>query len=101
MKYFNPEKFSFVSQALPEDTFGVVNFRGTEGLNQCYSFEINLVSNLRNIDLGRILQNSATFTIHREEGDIPFHGILIRSNNTRPSMITSFIGLSWRPGCGG
>ena len=69
-------RFEFVSKALPPDTFGVVRWRGSEGLSQCYRFEIELVSREANLDLRTVLQSPATFTLLRDEGDIPFHGIL-------------------------
>jgi type VI secretion system secreted protein VgrG len=76
MAFLQEKKFEFRSQALPEDTFGVVRFRGTEGLSRCYEFEIDLVSDNPEIDMTAVLENQATFTILREDGDIPFHGIL-------------------------
>ncbi|MFH1490606.1 MAG: type VI secretion system tip protein TssI/VgrG [Pseudomonadota bacterium] len=78
MAFLTEEKFQFVSQALPENTFGVVRFKGSEGLSKTYEFEIDLVAADPEIDLDKVLQNPATFTIIREEGDIPFHGILAR-----------------------
>jgi type VI secretion system VgrG family protein len=76
MAYLREKKFDFVSRALPEDTFGVVRFRGSEGFSRCYQFEIDLVSHDAEVDLTTVLKNPVTFTIVREEGDIPFHGIL-------------------------
>jgi len=76
MAYLTEKKFDFVSRALPEDTFGVVRFRGSEGFSRCYEFEIDLVSRDAEVDLTTVLKNPVTFTIVREEGDIPFHGIL-------------------------
>ncbi len=70
------KKFTFASQALPQDAFGVVNFKGSEGFSTCYQFEIMLVSNDPQIDITTVLQNPAVFTILRNDGDIPFHGIL-------------------------
>ena len=76
MAFTTENKFDFVSQALSKDTFGVVNFKGSEGFSKCYEFEITLVATDPEIDLDKVLQNAATFTILREDGDIPFHGIL-------------------------
>lgn len=76
MDYLNEKKFDFRSHALPEDTFGVVRFKGSEGLSLCYQFEIDLVSREAELDLTAVLKHPATFTILREDGDIPFHGIL-------------------------
>ena len=69
-------RFEFVSGALPPDTFGVVRFRGNEGLSRCYRFEIEVVSREADLDLRTVLQHPATFTVKRDDGDIPFHGIL-------------------------
>jgi type VI secretion system secreted protein VgrG len=76
MDYLTKKKFDFRSAAQPPDTFGVVSFKGAEGLSRCYEFEINLVSEKADIDLTQMLDNPATLTILREEGDIPFNGIL-------------------------
>lgn len=70
-------KFHFVSKALPEDAFGVVSFEGAEGLSKCYQFNATLIADKSDIDLTDVLQHPATFTIHREEGDIDFHGIVV------------------------
>ncbi|MEA3428618.1 MAG: contractile injection system protein, VgrG/Pvc8 family, partial [Thermodesulfobacteriota bacterium] len=76
MDYLSEKKFDFVSSALPADTFGVVRFKGTEGFSMCYEFEVDLISKNAEIDLTQVLKNPVTFTILREDGDIPFHGIL-------------------------
>jgi len=76
MDYLREKKFDFVSQALPRETFGVVRFMGFEGFSTTYKFEIDLVSNETEIDLSLVLENPATFTILRDDGDVPFHGIL-------------------------
>jgi len=79
MDYLTQKKFSFSSAALPADTFGVVEFRGREGLSQCYEFQVLLVSGNPEIDLLRVLDHPATFTIHRQDGRaITQHGILLR-----------------------
>ena len=77
MAFLTKEQFTFTSQALPETTFGVLGFEGTEGLSQCYRFNIQLISHQGDLDLEEVLQNPGTFTIRREQGDIPFHGILL------------------------
>jgi type VI secretion system secreted protein VgrG len=76
MPFLTEKKFDFVSTGLDPDTFGVVRFKGSEGFSRCYEFEVDLVSTEAEIDLDQVLKNPATFTILREEGDIPFHGIL-------------------------
>lgn len=72
------KKFDFVSQSpeLAPDAFTVVEFKGFEGFSTCYQFEITLVGVDPEIDIDGVLEFPATFTILRDEGDIPFHGIL-------------------------
>ncbi|MGM0417349.1 MAG: type VI secretion system Vgr family protein [Thermodesulfobacteriota bacterium] len=72
----NNKKFSFVSSSMPGDTFGVVRFRGNEGLSRIYRFEIELISKDNEPDLNELIQNPAKFTILREDGNISFSGIL-------------------------
>jgi type VI secretion system secreted protein VgrG len=69
-------KYSFTSQALPEDAFGVIRFEGTEGLSRCYEFRVLMASEIPDIDLEEVLEKPAVFTIHRDGGDVPFNGIL-------------------------
>ena len=78
MNYLTSKKFSFSSDALPPDTFGVVRFAGSEGISQCYTFEITLVSDRLDLDLEDIMENPAKLTFHRDEGDdVSYHGILL------------------------
>lgn len=71
--------FRFTSRGLPPETFAVVRFTGEEALSTLYRFEILLISEQEDIDLGQVLQNPATFIIKEQftgQGDLPFHGIL-------------------------
>lgn len=77
MDYLTNKKFSFCSDALDKDTFGVVRFQGSEGLSKPYNFEILLVSGKMDIDLAKVVQSPARLTIHRDEGDDAiYNGIL-------------------------
>jgi len=77
MDYLTRKKFSFSSDALDKDSFGVVSFKGEEGLSRPYSFEIMLVSSNMDIDLAKVVQSPARLTIHRDEGDdAVYSGIL-------------------------
>ncbi len=69
-------KFIFESKGVDKNTFSVVRFKGTEGLSTIYRFSITLLSEKNDLDIGSILQNPAEFTIKREDGDIPFKGML-------------------------
>ena len=70
------KKFSFSSAALPDDTFDVVSFSGSEGLSKLYRFDVTLVADNDEIDLENVIQSRVTLNILREDGDITFHGIL-------------------------
>ncbi|MDM8555564.1 type VI secretion system tip protein TssI/VgrG [Desulfococcaceae bacterium HSG7] len=74
--FLTQKKFDFVSSAMPKDTFAVAHFKGFEGFSICYEFEIMLVAADAEIDLTAVLEKPVTFTILRDDGDIPFHGIL-------------------------
>ncbi|MBQ9537206.1 MAG: type VI secretion system tip protein VgrG [Desulfovibrionaceae bacterium] len=65
--------FSFVSQALPKDTFEVVSFTGREALNQLFSFKIELVSKDSNISGQTVLNAPATFGILNAEDKKAFY----------------------------
>jgi type VI secretion system secreted protein VgrG len=70
-------RFAFVSHALPDETFEVVRFRGIEGISRLYEFDITLVSEDPEIDLRAVLQNPASLTVMRSDGDDRIvHGIL-------------------------
>lgn len=69
-------KFLFESKGADKNTFSVVRFKGTEGLSTIYRFSIMLISEKNDLDIGSILQNPAEFTIKRDDGDIPFKGML-------------------------
>ncbi|MDK2957166.1 MAG: type secretion system secreted protein VgrG [Desulfovibrionales bacterium] len=70
-------RFLFSSKALPEETFSVVRFKGTEGLSQTYHFDILLASSEPAVDLKAVLDSPAVFTIKRKDGNIPFNGYAI------------------------
>ncbi len=76
MAFLEERKFFFVSQAYPEDTFAVVRFKGTEGISKLYEFEILLVAEDPDIDIKKVLNNPARFTIARDDKEVVFNGIL-------------------------
>jgi len=70
------KRFSFSSDALPAETFGVVRFSGEEGLSFCYRFEVVLFSREAEIDIRRVMANPVRFGIWRSDGEeVVFHGI--------------------------
>jgi type VI secretion system secreted protein VgrG len=77
MNYLTTTKFSFSSDALSPDTFGVVRFDGSEGISKCYAFEVTLVSDNLELSMPELLQNPAKLTLHRDDGDVSYHGILL------------------------
>ena len=76
MNITESKEFTFISKALPEDTFSVVCFNGIEAISRPYEFEITLASQDPEIDLKAVLQNPATLTIVHSGGELPFHGVL-------------------------
>lgn len=77
MPFLTQKKFDFHCNNFPQDTFGVVEFKGEEGLSTLYRFDILLVSLNPEIDFDSVVQHPAVLTIHREKrGDVEFHGIL-------------------------
>lgn len=69
-------KYRFISTAVPEDTFYVLDFQGDEGLSRLFSFELILISQHQGFDISGLLHEPATFTISSESGVLPFHGVL-------------------------
>lgn len=69
--------YEFVSQALPEETFFVTGFRGSEGISRLYEFDITLSSEEPDVDLKAVTENPALLRILREENDpCVFSGIV-------------------------
>ena len=61
--------FESRSGAVAPDTFAVVSFTGRESLSQLFEFNLELISENRDIDAGDILANPAVFTITRPNGE--------------------------------
>lgn len=64
------ELFRFEADGMPEDTFHVLSFRGTEALSSLFSFDVELVSKNMSLDLEELLASDAKLTIKRG-GDLP------------------------------
>ncbi len=77
MTFQGERRYSFLSNAMAEDTFAVVRFTGREAISQPYRFDITLATEDPEIDLRAMLQNPARFVIHRRDlADRVFHGVL-------------------------
>ena len=84
MNYLVEKKFSFESKAVAKDSFGVVSFTGIEGLSTLYQFDISLVADSSDLDMDGIMQEPASFSIHRPDGStVPFHGIIAEFDMVR------------------
>jgi type VI secretion system VgrG family protein len=69
---------------MDEETFTVVSFKGVEAISRPYEFEVELVSEKNDVDPLDVLENTAKFTIHRDEGDsVDFNGILMQFEELR------------------
>lgn len=70
------ESFSFISMALPGDTFRLIDFESTGGLSQFFEATVNLVSTSKHLDFDEILENPATIKLTREHDTIYANGVL-------------------------
>lgn len=62
---------------MPEETFQVVQFEGTEGVSRLYQFDIMLVSEKQEIDFDKILEAGATFRFETDDKEPScFSGVL-------------------------
>ncbi len=75
MAYEEARAFYFTASNFPEETFAVTSFKGREAISSLYEFEINLVTDDPNIDLGDALKSSLTLKISYGEKERVFHGI--------------------------
>jgi len=77
MRGLAASRYSFISDGISAEAFGVVRFWGAEGISRTYEFEVLLIAEDLEIDLERVLRKPARFLIHREGGDVAYHGILL------------------------
>ncbi|MBF0529308.1 MAG: type VI secretion system tip protein VgrG, partial [Deltaproteobacteria bacterium] len=71
------EKFTFRSRAMPDETFHVLSFEGSEGVSSLYSYTINLVSEKAGLDVEKILALPALFIFQHPEGrHMVFQGVI-------------------------
>jgi len=68
--------FQFVSDALPEDTFQVLQFDAEEEVSQLFHVELRLVSRDPNIDFDLMLERSACLSIITKGKQRNIHGML-------------------------
>lgn len=100
---FSRERFSFVSDALPEDhALLVLRFFGTEGLNELYSFTISLATQKESLPLEAMLAQKARFVIRAsaESGskDAIFSGYIGSITQTARYNDWSFYEVTLHPG---
>lgn len=69
-------RLAFVSEALPEDTFRVVAFEGTEGISRLYAFTVELSSTEKDVDFDAVMGAAARLVLGRSQDAVTFHGIL-------------------------
>lgn len=68
--------FYFQSQAVESDTFRVIALEGEEEISRLFQFEVDLISEDREVDLDAMLSRSAFLGMEREEGLLKIHGLL-------------------------
>ena len=73
---YNVARFYFEASRLPEDTFKVSRFSGTEALSEPFAFELKLVSEDAHLDFAAVINQPAVFTMMRGDTPIPVAGIV-------------------------
>ena len=68
--------FQSKSPDLPADTFRLVRFNGEEEISQPFRFEIELVSEDPEVDIGEVLRQPALLALERDDKRRNIHGIL-------------------------
>ena len=81
------ELFRFEADGMPEDTFHVLSFRGTEALSSLFSFDVELVSKNMSLDLEELLSGNAKLTIKRGGG---FHDAVFAGRPAAARQTGSF-----------
>ena len=66
----------FSSDALPADTFQILEFSGEEQISQLFRFELRLVSRDPDIDFKSIMESSAFLAITTQDKTRYVHGML-------------------------
>lgn len=75
--------FTFIVDGLPDDSFHVVSFKGTEGVSRLFEFQVTLVSRRDDIDIDQTASGKARLTVRRTPNDVTVHGMLARLEQTR------------------
>ena len=88
-------KFTFQSSALEPDTFRVLDFRGEEEISRLSRYEINLISDLPDIDLQAVLEKPAFLGLERDGELQKVHGIISEFEQREKDAVHVHYG--WRP----
>jgi len=75
---FSEGQIAFHVEGVPEGEIQVIRYRGTEGLNQLYRFEIELAVGQGDLLLNDLVGKAAVLSINSAQGETWFHGILAR-----------------------
>lgn len=79
-------RFTFTVEGLPADTFRVARLDGTEAISRPYRFELELLSDNPELDLGAILLRPARLAIGRYDTERRINGVVaeVSQNAARP-----------------
>ena len=75
-KKANEAQFFFFVSGLPDDTFEVMNFSGTDKISAPYSFNLTLISQQADIAPEKAVNKQATLFIFRDGEYYPYSGII-------------------------
>jgi type VI secretion system secreted protein VgrG len=79
------------------DSLAVNKLQGSEGLNQCFEFNVTLVTDTPHLDLDAMLQKSVTLTLKDTSGDRTINGIVLDVMLMSASSRWCYYALTVRP----
>lgn len=82
MRDLSRAQHAFQVQGRQVSEFQVIRFRGTEGLNQLYRFEIEMAADTATVSFDDIVGKAAVLSIFTSQGERWFHGIVARFEMT-------------------
>ena len=85
-KDMSQSQIAFQVEGGAVDDYQVMRYRGTEGLNQLYRFEIELVAPKEGVALEAIVGKPAVLSINSAHGETWFHGIVAQYEMTGETM---------------
>jgi type VI secretion system secreted protein VgrG len=99
-KKANEAQFYFYCSGLPEETFEVMNFSGSDAIGSPYKFDLVLISQDSDIDPDTVINQQATLFIFRDGEYYPYSGIIsefrfMGKNYDRSTYVLKLVSKLW------